>query len=286
MRAATRFAAMGASNVVGDAGDAAPSRAGPRLNVGSNYVRPATGQRRITARVMRPFTPSHGPRRRGPRLGVHTLPLQAHPRAGTETFCSLGAALGESGVVGCANGAAKRYAALRRGKPHTRFPLWPRFKLPVSVPVYARPGHPQFQARPFTSFPYSRHESCGDNFRAGPPDALRAFTVTASLWQPARQETCHAGCEVASPPGTTELRTLCFRGPKEAGASKTKFCCSWTWRREIGRPGCATTRDLDAALVLTWRKSADFQSLETGHGSASNVWTCCVLSVALPRPGK
>jgi len=41
---------------------------------------------------MRPFTPSHGPRRRGPRLGVHTLPFQAHPRAGTEAFCSLGAA--------------------------------------------------------------------------------------------------------------------------------------------------------------------------------------------------
>ena len=43
MRAATRFAAMGASSVVGDATDAAPSRAGPRLNVGPNYVRPATG---------------------------------------------------------------------------------------------------------------------------------------------------------------------------------------------------------------------------------------------------
>ena len=71
---------------------AAPSRAGPRLNGGPNYVRPATGQRRITACVMRSFTPSHGPRRRGPRLGVHTLPFQAHPRAGTEAFCSLGAA--------------------------------------------------------------------------------------------------------------------------------------------------------------------------------------------------
>lgn len=79
MRAATRFAAMRASNVVGCAGDAAPSRAGPRLNSAATTRRPA-GQRRITARVMRSFTPSHGPRRRGPRLGVHTLPFQAHPR--------------------------------------------------------------------------------------------------------------------------------------------------------------------------------------------------------------
>ena len=63
---------------------------------------------------------------------------------------------------------AERYAALRRGKPRPRFSLCPRFKLPASGPFYARPGHPQFQARSFTSFPDSRHESCGDNFRAGP----------------------------------------------------------------------------------------------------------------------
>lgn len=61
---------MDASNVVGDADDAAPSRARPRLNVGPNYVRPATGQRRITARVMRSFA----------RRLAHTLPFQAHPR--------------------------------------------------------------------------------------------------------------------------------------------------------------------------------------------------------------
>jgi len=72
-------------------GQAAPSRAGPRLNSAAPTRRPA-GQRRITACVMRPFTPSHSPRRRGPRLGVHTLPFQAHPRAETEAFCSLGAA--------------------------------------------------------------------------------------------------------------------------------------------------------------------------------------------------
>ena len=69
MRAATRFAAMGASNVVGCAVDAAPSRAGPRLNSPCT-TRTAAGQRRITARVMRPF---------GRRL-PHTLPFQAHPR--------------------------------------------------------------------------------------------------------------------------------------------------------------------------------------------------------------
>jgi hypothetical protein len=62
---------MGASNVVGCAGDAAPSRAGPRLNSPCT-TRTAAGQRRITTRVMRPFTP------RG--RGVHTLPFQAHPR--------------------------------------------------------------------------------------------------------------------------------------------------------------------------------------------------------------
>jgi hypothetical protein len=35
-------------------------------------------------------------------------------------------------------------------------------------PCRRRPGHPQLQARPFTPFPDSRHESCGANFRAGP----------------------------------------------------------------------------------------------------------------------
>lgn len=58
------------SGVIYRADDAAPSRAWPRRNVGSNYVLPATGQRRITARVMRPF---------GRRL-PHTLPFPAHPR--------------------------------------------------------------------------------------------------------------------------------------------------------------------------------------------------------------
>ncbi len=67
------------SDVAGNADDAAPSRAGPRLN-SPRTTRASAGQRRITARVMRSFTPSHGPRRRGPRLGVHTLPFQAHPR--------------------------------------------------------------------------------------------------------------------------------------------------------------------------------------------------------------
>ena len=47
---------------------ATPRRA--RRNVGSNYVRPATGQRRLTACVMRSF---------GRRL-PHTLPFPAHPR--------------------------------------------------------------------------------------------------------------------------------------------------------------------------------------------------------------
>ena len=75
-------------------GQAAPSRAGPRLNASTRSKTRllSTGQRRITACVMRSFTPSHGPRGRDPRLRVHTLPFQAHPRAGTEAFCSLGAA--------------------------------------------------------------------------------------------------------------------------------------------------------------------------------------------------
>ena len=74
------------SDVAGDASDAAPSRAGSRLNSPRTPPyedsRRARGgrARRITACVMRSFTPSHGPRRRGPRLGVHTLPFQAHPR--------------------------------------------------------------------------------------------------------------------------------------------------------------------------------------------------------------
>ncbi|OQC56500.1 MAG: hypothetical protein BWX54_01400 [Verrucomicrobia bacterium ADurb.Bin018] len=142
-RAATRFAAMDSSNVVGSAVDAVPSRAWPRLNVGPNYVRPATGQRRITARVMRSF---------GRRL-PHTLPFLAHPRVASRpkspararatlfglpaTFLPAprGVAAGRSGwnrkrsvplalllvnpgVVGGASAAAKRYAA-RKG--HVRY---------------------------------------------------------------------------------------------------------------------------------------------------------------------
>ena len=179
--------------------------------------------------------------------------------------------------MGCANGAAKRYAALRRGKPHTRFPLCPRFKLPVSVPVYARPGHPQLQARPFTSFPYSRHGKCGDIFRAGPEDALRAFYSCGFALATGTPGNLSCRLLVASPPGTTELRALCFRGPEEAGASKTKFCCSWTWRGEIGRPGSRRMRDREAAKVMAWRKSPVFQSLETGPGPASNRWRLALL---------
>jgi len=225
MRAATRFAAMDESDVAGDAVDAAPSRAVARLNSPCT-MRTAAGQRRITARVMRPFTPSHGPRGRGPRLGVHTLPFQAHPRAETETFCSLGAALGESGVVGYADGAAKRYAALRRGKPHTRFPLCPRFKLPVSVPAYVRPGHPQLQARPFTPFPIAVTKVAGQLSRQPRRCAPRFFCLGFAL---ATGTPGNLSCRllVAPPLGTTELRPLCFRGPEEVGASKTKFCCSW-----------------------------------------------------------
>ncbi len=122
------------SGVAGDATDAAPSRAGPRRNVGSNYVRPATGQRRITARVMRSF---------GRRL-PHTLPFPAHPRvafrpkspapavatlfglpatlrAGTEAFCSLGAALGESGRDGLCERRRKTLCGTQeRPLPHAR----------------------------------------------------------------------------------------------------------------------------------------------------------------------
>ena len=47
--------------VAGDATAATPSRAGSRLNTGPVYARPVTGQRRITACVMRSFVP---PRRR------------------------------------------------------------------------------------------------------------------------------------------------------------------------------------------------------------------------------
>ena len=132
---------MGASNVVGDADDAAPSRAGPRRNVGSippsedsRRDRPDTGQRRITARVMRSF---------GRRL-PHTLPFPAHPRvasrpkspapavatlfglpatlrAGTEAFCSLGAALGESGRDGLCERRRKTLCGTQeRPLPHAR----------------------------------------------------------------------------------------------------------------------------------------------------------------------
>lgn len=58
-----------ASNVIGDATAAAPSRAWPRRNSPCT-TRRAAGQRRITARVMRSF---------GRRL-PHTLPFPAHPR--------------------------------------------------------------------------------------------------------------------------------------------------------------------------------------------------------------
>ena len=63
------------SGVVDRADAAAPSRAGSCLNSSATTRRPA-GQRRITADVMRPFSPRV--------RGAHTLPFQAHPRAGTE----------------------------------------------------------------------------------------------------------------------------------------------------------------------------------------------------------
>lgn len=50
MRAATRFAAMGASNVVGCANSAAPSRAGSRLNSAATTRRPV---------VVQPVLPGH-----------------------------------------------------------------------------------------------------------------------------------------------------------------------------------------------------------------------------------
>jgi hypothetical protein len=56
--------------IIDRATGASSSRAGPRRNVGSNYARPATRQRRITACVMRPFG----------RGLPHTLPFPAHPR--------------------------------------------------------------------------------------------------------------------------------------------------------------------------------------------------------------
>ncbi len=84
------------SGVIDRADSAAPGRAWPRRNVGSNYVRPATGQRRITARVMRSF---------GRRL-PHTLPFPAHPRVASRpkspapavaTLCGLPATLRAAG---------------------------------------------------------------------------------------------------------------------------------------------------------------------------------------------
>ncbi len=60
---------------------------------------------------------------------------------------------------------------------------------------------------------------------------------TGSLRQPSRQETCHAGCELRSPGRGRPPVIFAFEARKEAGASKTKFCCSWTWRRENDAPG-------------------------------------------------
>ena len=61
-----------------------PCSAKPRVGAPvcrRNYVAAAPPQRRIMAHIMRSFTPSPGPRRRGPRLGVHTLGLPgASPR--------------------------------------------------------------------------------------------------------------------------------------------------------------------------------------------------------------
>jgi len=47
-----------------------------------------------------------------------------------------------------------------------------------------------------------------------------------------------------------------FEARKEAGASKTKVCCSWTWRRENGAPGSRRTRETPAVKVKTWREIA------------------------------
>ena len=179
------------SGVIGGAEDAAPSRAGPRRNVGSNYVRPATGQRRITARVMRPF---------GRRL-PHTLPFPAHPRvaSGQKVRLARSPHFRPSGnptgwnrkrsvplallsasparwVVRAAPQnatrparAASRWSALEGEPPlRARFPSAVRFKLPVAVPFYARPGHPQLQAAVIHLFPHSCHEKCGEIFAPAP----------------------------------------------------------------------------------------------------------------------
>ena len=165
--------------------------------------------------------------------------------------------------MGCASAAAKRYAARKSGLPLvglSRGTL--RSPVPLCRPLQASGGRSEdgpailsFKRSSFTPSPDSRHGSCGQLPRQ----------PRRSAPHPSRQRSWHAG-----------MLALRFPSPEEVGAWKTKLCGC---RLEIGRPGCPTTGDPAAAKVMTWRKSADFQSrLESRQPWAATRWAVSISS--------
>ena len=132
------------------------------------------------------------------------------------------------GVMGCANVAAKRYAARKSGlsalagePPEARFPSAVRFKLPVSGPKTARPSSAS-SGRHSPLPPNSCHGICLRTCRASPG---------RSAWQRPRQHEacCHVLCWPLHgcgrrPEDVAALMTLRFPSPEGVGAWKTKLC--------------------------------------------------------------
>ena len=134
----------------------------------------------------------------------------------------------------CAGFCRQRRKTLRvpyKGSPplRARLPSAVRFKLPVSGPFYARPGHPQLQAADIHPCPHSCHESCGANFRASPG----RFAPSLSRLRSGKHRAVKAVTLLAgrfalphySPDGPAGVRSASsFSRPNEEGAAKEK---SW-----------------------------------------------------------
>jgi len=138
-----------------------------------------------------------------------------------KAFCSLGAALGESGVVGCANGAAKRYAARKSGLPlvglRREAPRYaPGFPLPAASsfrwPVRSTPGPAilSFKRPSFTLAPVAVTASAYAH--AAPAPTLRAASVAPT--ELARRTACATRAVAASP---RSFRRFAFQARRGGG---------------------------------------------------------------------
>ena len=217
--------------------------------------------------IMRSFTPSPGPRRRGPRLGVHTLRLSGAARTGTEqAFCSLGASEsgGRSGAAAWPplrlrppRGRARWSGRARLGAPHTcptlqgrraqraaedRRALVRRLMLDGrEAPRYA-PGFPLPTA---SSFRWPR--------RSTPGPAILSFKRPSFTLSP-EAVTENAETFSAPAPAIMMKRTLFHLSRRSGGGGfAEKVFWSNAWKRTAGKVptvGRATARRLFAARRL------------------------------------